>query len=59
MVRRAGGPLRIAFVLSGVRPAITTLAMLAAIGVMGVWAAGMDTSSQVLVATALPWPSGS
>ena len=43
----------IAFVLSGLRPAITTLAMLAAIGVMGVWAEAMDTASQVLVATAL------
>jgi glycine betaine/proline transport system permease protein len=43
----------IAYVLSGLRPAITTLAMLAAIGVMGVWAEAMDTASQVLVATAL------
>jgi glycine betaine/proline transport system permease protein len=43
----------IAFVLSGRRPAITTLLMLAAIGVMGVWAEAMDTASQVLVATAL------
>lgn len=43
----------IAFVLSGMRPAITTLVMLAAIGVMGVWAEAMDTASQVLVATAL------
>jgi glycine betaine/proline transport system permease protein len=43
----------IAFVLSGLRPAITTLAMLAAIGVMGVWPEAMDTASQVLVATAL------
>jgi glycine betaine/proline transport system permease protein len=43
----------IAFVLSGRRPAITTFAMLTAIGVMGVWAEAMDTASQVLVATAL------
>jgi glycine betaine/proline transport system permease protein len=43
----------IAFVLSGLRPAITTLLMLVAIGVLGVWAEAMDTASQVLVATAL------
>jgi glycine betaine/proline transport system permease protein len=43
----------IAFVLSGLRPAITTLAMLVSIGVLGVWAEAMDTASQVLVATAL------
>ena len=43
----------IAFVLSGLRPAITTFLMLVAIGVMGVWAEAMDTASQVLVATAL------
>jgi glycine betaine/proline transport system permease protein len=43
----------IAFVVSGLRPAITTLLMLIAIGVMGVWAEAMDTASQVLVATAL------
>ena len=42
-----------AFVLSGLRPAITTLLMLIAIGVMGVWDPAMDTASQVLVATAL------
>ena len=48
-----GGLSAIAFVLSGMRPALTALAMLAAIGVMGVWAEGMDTASQVLVATAL------
>jgi glycine betaine/proline transport system permease protein len=41
----------IAFVLSGLRPALTTLAMLAAIGVLGVWPLAMDTLSQVLVAT--------
>ena len=43
----------IAFVVSGLRPAITTFAMLALIGVMGVWALAMDTLSQVLVATVL------
>jgi glycine betaine/proline transport system permease protein len=43
----------IAYVLSGLRPAITTFLMLLAIGVMGVWAVAMDTASQVLVATAL------
>jgi glycine betaine/proline transport system permease protein len=41
----------IAFVVSGLRPAITTFLMLALIGVMGVWALAMDTLSQVLVAT--------
>jgi glycine betaine/proline transport system permease protein len=48
-----GGLTAIAFVLSGMRPAITALAMLAVIGVMGVWAPAMDTASQVLVATAI------
>lgn len=43
----------IAFVVSGVRPALTTLAMLAVIGFTGVWALAMDTLSQVLVATAI------
>jgi glycine betaine/proline transport system permease protein len=43
----------IAFVLSGMRPAVTALLMLVAIGVMGVWDPGMDTASQVLVATAI------
>jgi glycine betaine/proline transport system permease protein len=41
----------IAFVVSGLRPAITTFVMLGAIGVTGVWALAMDTLSQVLVAT--------
>ena len=48
-----GGLTAIAFVLSGLRPAITAFLMLAAIGVMGVWEPAMDTASQVLVATAL------
>ena len=43
----------IAFVVSGLRPALTTLAMLFLIGFVGVWALAMDTLSQVLVATAL------
>jgi glycine betaine/proline transport system permease protein len=43
----------IALVVSGLRPAITTLAMLLLIGFMGVWALAMDTLSQVLVATLL------
>jgi glycine betaine/proline transport system permease protein len=42
-----------AFVLSGTRPAVTTFAMLATIGVIGVWDPAMDTASQVLVGTAL------
>jgi glycine betaine/proline transport system permease protein len=41
----------IAFFVSGLRPAVTTFAMLALIGVLGVWALAMDTLSQVLVAT--------
>jgi len=48
-----GGLTAIAFVVSGLRPALTTLAMLASIGVTGVWAIAMDTLSQVLVATAI------
>jgi glycine betaine/proline transport system permease protein len=48
-----GGLTAIAFVISGLRPAITALVMLAAIGVLGVWEPGMDTASQVIVATAL------
>jgi glycine betaine/proline transport system permease protein len=43
----------IAFLISGLRPAITTFLMLAWIGLMGVWALAMDTLSQVLVATVL------
>jgi len=48
-----GGLTLIALVISGLRPALTTLAMLGLIGFMGVWALAMDTLSQVLVATAL------
>jgi len=43
----------IAFVVSGLRPALTTLLMLAMIGFTGVWALAMDTLSQVLVAAAI------
>ena len=43
----------VAFVVSGVRPALTTLAMFVSIGVMGMWEPAMDTFSQVLVATAM------
>ena len=43
----------IAYLISGLRPAITTFLMLTWIGLMGVWALAMDTLSQVLVATVL------
>jgi len=43
----------VAFLVSGLRPALTVAAMLLAIGIMGVWEPAMDTASQVLVATAL------
>ncbi len=43
----------IAFVVSGLRPALTTLTMFVSIGVMGMWEPAMDTFSQVLVATAM------
>ncbi|MBM3677208.1 MAG: ABC transporter permease subunit [Actinobacteria bacterium] len=41
----------IAFVVSGLRPAIATFVAMSVIGVAGVWAKAMDTFSQVLVAT--------
>jgi glycine betaine/proline transport system permease protein len=41
----------VAFVVSGVRPAVTTLVALSVIGVLGIWEKAMDTFSQVLVAT--------
>ncbi|MER3409547.1 MAG: choline ABC transporter permease [Thermoleophilia bacterium] len=47
------GLVAIAFVVSGLRPAFTVLAMLATVGLVGEWQPGMDTASQVLVATAL------
>ena len=44
----------LAFVLSGLRPAITAFADAASlIGFLGVWEPAMDTASQVLVATAI------
>jgi glycine betaine/proline transport system permease protein len=43
----------IALLLSGRRPALVVLSMLAAIGFIGEWANGMDTFSQVIVATGL------
>ena len=43
----------IAYVVSGMRPAVTAFLMLAVIGIMGVWEPAMDTASQVLVATAI------
>jgi glycine betaine/proline transport system permease protein len=49
----AGGLVAIAYVISGLRPAVTTLAMLAVIGAIGEWQPAMDTASQVLVATAI------
>jgi len=47
------GVTAIAFVVSGARSAVTTLAMFVSIGVLGMWAPAMDTFSQVLVATAM------
>ncbi len=44
----------IAFLISGLRPAVTTLVMLAVIGVSNEWTNAMDTLSQVLVATVFP-----
>jgi glycine betaine/proline transport system permease protein len=43
----------IAFLLSGLRPAVTAFAMLFVVGLVGEWANAMDTFSQVLVATVL------
>jgi glycine betaine/proline transport system permease protein len=43
----------IAFIISGLRPAITVAAMLMSIGVVNEWVAAMDTFSQVIVATGL------
>jgi glycine betaine/proline transport system permease protein len=43
----------IAYLLSGLRPALIAAGMLTTIGVLGVWEPAMDTASQVLVATAL------
>jgi glycine betaine/proline transport system permease protein len=43
----------IAFLLSGLRPALIAFAMLFVVGLVGEWANAMDTFSQVLVATVL------
>ena len=43
----------IAFLLSGLRPALIALAMLFVVGFVGEWTNAMDTFSQVLVATVL------
>jgi glycine betaine/proline transport system permease protein len=47
------GLVLIAFLLSGLRPALTTLLMLFVVGLVGEWTNAMDTFSQVLVATLL------
>jgi len=47
------GLVAIAFVLSGLRRAVTTALMFAVIGVVGEWQPAMHTFSQVLVATAI------
>jgi glycine betaine/proline transport system permease protein len=47
------GLVGIAYVLSGLRPAVTTALMFALIGFAGEWQDAMDTFSQVLVATAI------
>jgi glycine betaine/proline transport system permease protein len=47
----AFGLTAIAFLLSGLRPAVITLLMLAVIGLSNEWVNAMDTLSQVLVAT--------
>ena len=48
----------IAFLLSGLRPAIVTLLMVALIGFTNEWTPAMDTLSQVLVATVLTMALG-
>jgi glycine betaine/proline transport system permease protein len=45
------GAVLVAWVLSGLRPAIVAFVMLFTIGVLGKWEPAMDTASQVLVAT--------
>jgi glycine betaine/proline transport system permease protein len=47
------GLVLIAFLLSGLRPALAALAMLLVVGLVGEWTNAMDTFSQVLVATVL------
>jgi glycine betaine/proline transport system permease protein len=48
-----GGLVVLALVVSGRRAAVTTLAMLVMIGVIGEWATAMETLAQVLVATVI------
>jgi glycine betaine/proline transport system permease protein len=48
----------IAFLISGLRPAIVTLAMISLIGFTNEWTPAMDTLSQVLVATVLTMALG-
>jgi glycine betaine/proline transport system permease protein len=48
-----GGLLLIAFLVSGLRPALIAAAMFGTIGVIGEWAISMDTFAQVLVATGM------
>ncbi len=43
----------LAFLISGLRPAVVTVVMLSVIGVANEWTQAMDTLSQVLVATVL------
>jgi glycine betaine/proline transport system permease protein len=47
------GLVLIAYLLSGLRPAIVALAMLIVVGLVGEWANAMGTFAQVLVATVL------
>src|SRR3954468_22340766 len=47
------GLVLIAYLLSGLRPALTAAAMLFVVGLVGEWPNAMDTFSQVLVATVL------
>ena len=47
------GLVLIAFILSGLRPALVALAMLFVCGIVGEWANAMGTFAQVLVATVL------
>src|SRR5437764_10343298 len=47
------GLVLIAFLLSGLRPALIALGMLFLVGLVGEWTNAMDTFSQVLVATVL------
>jgi glycine betaine/proline transport system permease protein len=49
----AFGVALVAFVLSGLRPAIVALLMIASVGLVNEWPNAMDTLSQVIVATGL------